>query len=126
MKMQSKPSFIIVDDEPDMCWALENLLRQEGFAAKKAESGREALRLIESYPFKVAFLDVKLPDIDGLELAHRIKSVDTTIDIVMVSGYYYQEDEPVQEALRQGLICAFVAKPYFHTDIVDLLRSLCP
>ncbi|MEJ2718256.1 MAG: response regulator [Deltaproteobacteria bacterium] len=126
MKMQSQPSFIIVDDEPDMCWALENLLRQEGFATQKAESGQEALRLIESRRFKVAFLDVKLPDIDGIELAHRIKSVDATIDIVIVSGYYYQEDEPVQEALKQGLICAFVAKPYFHSDIVDLLRSLCP
>lgn len=124
MKRNSEPFFIIVDDEPDMCWALENLLRQEGYTAKKAESGEEALRLIESHPFKVAFLDVKLPDIDGLELAHRIKSVHPTIEIVIVSGYYYQEDEPVQEALNQGLICGFIAKPYFHADIIEVLQSL--
>jgi YesN/AraC family two-component response regulator len=109
-----------------MCWALENLLRQEGFAARKAESGREALKLVDSHPFKVAFLDVKLPDMDGLELAHSIKSIDSTTEIVIVSGYYYQEDEPVQEALKQGLICAFIAKPYFHADIVELLKSLLP
>ena len=68
MRMKAE-KLLIVDDEPDMCWALEHILEKNGFLTKKALSGGEALSLIESERFRLIFLDAKLPDIDGLELA---------------------------------------------------------
>ncbi|MDP3181949.1 MAG: response regulator, partial [Desulfobaccales bacterium] len=60
---------LLVDDEPDMCWALEHLLHNQGFVTRTALSAREALNLMEQHHFGRAFLDAKLPDMDGLELA---------------------------------------------------------
>ena len=60
---------LIVDDEPDMCWALEHLFNNHGLSTQKALSGQEALNLMGQHRFACAFLDAKLPDMDGLELA---------------------------------------------------------
>jgi DNA-binding NtrC family response regulator len=115
--------FMIVDDEPDMCWALENILRKMGLDAKIALRGDQALKLLEQYDFSMVFLDVKLPDIDGVELAQRIKDVSPSVDIVLISGYFYKDDETVQKAVENGLICDFIAKPFMHDDIRTLLGS---
>jgi len=108
---------MIVDDEPDMCWAMEHILRKRGYPSKKASSGREAMKLLELYKFRMAFVDMKLPDMEGLELARRMRSVDPVVVIVMISGLCYRDDPAVQKALKEGLIVDFIAKPFLHADI---------
>lgn len=124
---EEPPLFLIVDDEPDMCWLLEHLLTREAFSVKKASSGLEAMKLMESNRFRLAFVDLKLDDIEGLELARRLKASDPSLRIVMVSGFCYKDDPTVQQALAEGLICDFIPKPFLHSDIVrsiELARSL--
>jgi DNA-binding NtrC family response regulator len=118
--------FLIVDDEPDVCWSLEHLLKRNGLLSKKALSGQEALGLMERDRFQSIFLDAKLPDMEGLELARRIREVDPAIPIVLVSGYFYRDDVAVQDALAEGLISGFIAKPFRHDEIVKTIRILCP
>lgn len=57
---------LVVDDEPEMCWILENIIRRTGFTCLKALSAGEAMALTEINKFGMVFLDAKLPDIDGL------------------------------------------------------------
>lgn len=109
--------FLIVDDEPDMCWALEHILKRAGILLKTALSGQEALTLMKTDRFRLAFVDAKLPDMEGLELARQIREADPAIQIVMISGYFYREDVDVQGALEEGLICGFVGKPFLHDEI---------
>jgi DNA-binding NtrC family response regulator len=117
-----EPLFMIVDDEPDMCWALENILKKNGYQCEKALSGREAMQLVDRHKIHLAFLDVKLPDIDGLELARRIKSLDPDVGIIMISGFCYMDDPTIQKAIQEGLICNFVAKPFLHADILRTIK----
>jgi DNA-binding NtrC family response regulator len=112
---------LIVDDEPEMCWILENIIRKTGCTSMKALSAREAFALTESNKFGMAFLDAKLPDVDGLELARRLRKTKVNLPIVIVSGYFYQDDPTVEEALRSGLITAFVGKPFDHDEIVSVI-----
>ena len=119
-------SFLIVDDEPDMCWALGHLLKKNGLCSKIATSGMDALQLMRNNRFPMAFLDAKLPDIDGLELARRIRRIDPAICIVMVSGYYYGDDAAIQQALSEGLIRGFIGKPYLHDEILKTLKNVFP
>jgi len=121
-----KPLFLIVDDEPDMCWALEHLLERSGLPSKKAFSGREALALTESTSFSLAFLDAKLPDMDGIELARRMRRLDPSLPIIMISGYFYREDEAVQEALSLGLIHGFISKPFLHDEVMRIIEIAHP
>lgn len=114
---------LIVDDEQDMCWALEQVLRAGGFATRKALSGQEALRLIEGNAFRGVLLDAKLPDMEGLELARKIREVDGQIAVVMVSGYFYRDDVTVQQALAEGLITGFIAKPFSRAEILQAVMA---
>jgi len=118
-----KDLFLIVDDEPDMCWALGYMLKRNGFLSKRALSGQEAIRLMESNRFCVAFLDAKLPDIEGLELARRLQDIDRGIHIVMISGYFYRDDDAIQNAMAEGLIKGFIGKPFDHDEILKSIKT---
>jgi len=115
--------FLIVDDEPDMCWVLEHILEKNGFLTKKALNSSEALSLIESERFRLVFLDAKLPDIDGLELAKQIRKTDPDIRIIIVSGYFYKDDVVILKALEEGLIYGFIGKPFFHDEILETVKT---
>jgi DNA-binding NtrC family response regulator len=110
--------FLIVDDEPDMCWALEHILEKNGLASKKAFAGSEALALMEVNRFRAAFLDAKLPDMEGMELARQIRKRDPSVRIMMISGYFYLDDDAVQKAVAEGLINGFIGKPFDHDEIL--------
>ena len=112
---------LIVDDEPEMCWILENIIRKAGFICMKALSAREAIDLTKSNEFGMAFLDAKLPDGDGLELARQLRKTYVHLPIFIVSGYFYQDDLTIEGALQSGLITAFVGKPFDHDEIVNIL-----
>jgi len=117
-----KGKFLIIDDEPDMCWALEHILRKNGGLARKALGGMEARTFIKSECFRLVFLDAKLPDIEGLELARQIREMDSKLPIILVSGYFYRDDVAVQKALDEGLICDFIAKPYSNDEIIMAIK----
>ncbi len=108
---------LIVDDEPEMCWALARILTGAGGSCQTAASAREAIALAARHPFRLAFLDAKLPDADGLDLARRLQAFHPGIRIVLVSGYFYQDDPLITAAIQSGQIAAFIAKPFAHAEI---------
>jgi len=117
---------LVVDDEPEMCWILENIIRRTGFTCMTAVNAREAMALTKSNKFGMAFLDAKLPDIDGLELARKLRKTNAHLPIVIVSGYFYQDDPIIEGVLQEGLIAAFVGKPFDHNEIVSVItRYAC-
>ena len=120
--MNEKDSpILVVDDEPEMCWILGNIIRRTGFTCMTALSAREATALAESNKFVMAFLDAKLPDIDGLELARQLRKTNAHLPIVIVSGYFYQDDPTIEGVLQEGLIDAFIGKPFDHDEIVRIV-----
>ncbi|MBI2524988.1 MAG: response regulator [Candidatus Rokubacteria bacterium] len=114
---------LIVDDEPGMCWALDHILRRSGIASVTATTGQEALHLAARQRFRLAFVDAKLADAEGLELARRIRAADPGIRIVLVSGYFYGDDPEVLEAAASGVINAFVSKPFLHDEVRTLASA---
>ena len=115
---------LIVDDEPDICWALMHILKSTGIVPVTTTSGREALRLAKSQRFHLAFIDAKLPDLDGLDLARRIREGDAAARIVLVSGYFYCDDAEVRQAMVAGLIADFVGKPILHQEVEAIAREV--
>ena len=118
-----QPICLIVDDDPDTCWALEHVLRKQGLGTRRALSAGQALREIQQRPYRLTLLDAKLPDMDGLELARRIRLIDPGIWIIVVSGYFYQDAPIIQEAQGTRLIQDFVAKPFQHEEIARAVRK---
>ena len=96
--------YLIVDDEPDLCWALENLLASKGLPCQTARTAQAALDLMKTHRFQLAFLDVTLPDMNGLELARRLRKLDPFLRFVIVSGYLNNEAAAVAQAKAERLI----------------------
>jgi CheY-like chemotaxis protein len=113
---------LVVDDEEDMCWALQRILEAEGHAGTIANSAGEALRLVRQEAFHLAFVDVKLPDMDGFDLVARLRTVCPTMPCILLSGYLYDDDVSVQAGLSEGLIRDFIGKPFLLSEIRDTIR----
>jgi len=113
---------LIVDDEPDVCWALGYLLSKSGFVVRMAQNGQEALLLFSIGHFPVVFLDAKLPDVEGLELAQQIRRIDPEVHIVLLSGYFSGDDQPVRDAQAKGLVQHFIGKPFRHEEVIEMTR----
>jgi len=123
---EKQAPILVVDDEPEMCWILENIIRRTGFTCMTALNAGEAMALTKSNRFGMAFLDAKLPDIDGLDLARKLRKTNAHLPIVIVSGYFYQDDPTIEGVLQEGLINAFVGKPFDHDEIVSVItRYAC-
>jgi CheY-like chemotaxis protein len=123
----SETTCLIVDDEPDAGWALEHILRPCAIRLERALTAMEALDLMRGRSFSLAFLDVKLPDLDGLELARRIRAIDPALPIILISGYFYKDDAAIQQAQAEGLIRDFIGKPFLHAELMRAVaRALAP
>jgi len=114
---------LVVDDEPDMCWTLENVLRLAGYAVTTTTTGARALELLAEKPYDVALVDAKLSDLDGLELAALIHQWSPHTVIVLISGYFYQEDRAITEGLQKDLFIGFISKPFDLEEVRLMARQ---
>ena len=113
---------LIVEDEEDMCWALRTLVEAEGYRPTVARTAQEALGILGDTSFHLAFVDLKLPDMEGFELVGRLRGLLPSLPCVLVSGYLYDDDETVQASLKAGLICGFIGKPFLLSQVREALR----
>lgn len=116
---------LIVDDEPDMCWVISHIIQSQGLNVITAYSGEDACFKLTHGEFSFVFLDAKLPDMDGLEVARRASTmVQGRPRVVLVSGYHYYDDPVVRHAIAEGIICGFLAKPFTNKDLLNTLHTL--
>jgi|TARA_B110000503_G_scaffold127620_1_gene197552 CheY-like chemotaxis protein len=112
-------SILIIDDEEDMCWAISHILKSQGQAIVTASSGKEACEKLLEGCYSLVFLDAKMPDMDGLEVARFANRVaNGTPKIIMISGYHYANDPIICNALEEGLITGFLSKPFTNEEIL--------
>ena len=114
---------LVVDDDPDICWALEHVLGGLGAQCIRALDGQTALQAARLNHLTLALLDAKLPDIDGLELARNLRLADPGILVLVVSGYFYKDDPAIQAALEQRLIHGFIEKPFSHAEVIETVKD---
>ena len=79
---------LVVDDDPTVGAALEQILRHEGYQVARARDGRGALRQVADHPPDLILLDLNMPQMGGFEVCQRVKRDPTTslLPIVIVTG----------------------------------------
>lgn len=85
--MAPPPSVLVVDDDPDTCRNLSDILTDLGYRVDTAPDGPAALELVRRTPYDVALLDFKMPGMDGLELYREIKKLGGGTVAIIVSAY---------------------------------------
>ncbi|MEW6097328.1 MAG: response regulator [bacterium] len=95
-----KENILLVDDEQDICTILSMILKKEGYEIIIAQTGASALAQIEKKSFNVVLLDIRLPDMSGLEVLKRIKTKAPNTVVIIMTGF--SSMEWAIEALRYG------------------------
>jgi len=101
---------LIVDDDRSVRNFLERFLKQKGYLwVKSVATGQECLDAIEKEDIKFILLDIKLPDVDGIEVLRRIQKIKRGVNVIMITGF--PEEATAKEALRLGAY-DYIIKPF--------------
>jgi len=111
-------SILIVDDMEDMRRSLSKTVQREGYSVFTAANGVDCLEILKGQIIDLVFLDIGLPDSDGIQLIPVIKNINPEIDIVMITGV--NEAKSAVVALQEGAI-DYIVKPF---DIIEFKSSL--
>src|SRR5437016_13433914 len=94
------PSILVVDDDPDICRNLADILADLRYRVDTATGGRAALELVRQRPYDVALLDYKMPGMDGLTLYREIRKLRAGTVAIVVTAY--AAGSAAEEALEAG------------------------
>jgi two-component system response regulator HydG len=116
-----KTLILIVDDSFTDRETLKAILGERGYSVVTASSGGEALARVREKRFDIIFLDVKLPDIDGVDFFEQVKAIDPEVAVIMMTGY--SETELMQKVISQGAYTC-IYKPFNVDRVVSLVGEL--
>lgn len=117
----NKPNILIVDDEKDICMALNILLTKEGYAVKEAYNGEQALEQIKKENFDVVMTDIKMEKMDGFEVLRQVQKVSPETVVIMMTAF--ASVGSAVEAMRAGA-ADYITKPFLNDEIRMTIKRL--
>jgi response regulator RpfG family c-di-GMP phosphodiesterase len=117
---RTKHCLLIVDDEPNVCDSVHDLLRRE-FRVLKAHGAKEGCRLMQQEEVHIVMSDQRMPQISGVELLTKVKARYPQAIRMLFTGY--ADLESVIAAINQGHIFQFVRKPWQPEELVMAVRD---
>lgn len=117
--VDGQPRILIVDDEPIVGKRLKQSLEPHGYSVDTILSGREAMDAIEAARYDVVVTDIRMDDIDGIEVLSHTQAVSPTTQVIIITGY--ATIELAREALVRGAF-DFIAKPFKPSALLDVIK----
>jgi DNA-binding NtrC family response regulator len=114
---------LIVDDDADICQTLTKALELEGYQVLGAGSGEDAVLIAQENDCQIAFIDVKLPNIDGLETFLRLKEINPGILTIMMTGFRNEVKDALDKARAASAITCLY-KPFDPSEAAELVRLI--
>ena len=119
---QSSTRMLVVDDEESMRRVIGRMLERNGYRVTTAASGAEAMRLAAETAFDIAFVDLRLGDMSGLEVAGELRRRAPSTHIIFLSG------DPMLDKLRDekssDSLAAFIKKPFDMQEVNELVSYI--
>jgi DNA-binding NtrC family response regulator len=112
---------LVVDDEQNFLALLQWLLSNRGYAVQTVASAEEALQLIETKPFDVALVDIRMGPIDGLVLLDEMKRRVPTLRVVIMTAY--PSVNVIKQSFAKGA-SAFLTKPIDLQELLSTIQGL--
>ncbi len=111
---------LVIDDEEHMCWALEKGLRQEGYQVLTATRGRAGLEIIRNETPSLVILDLKMPEMDGLEVLVKAKEIIPKLPIIMLTAH--GTINTAIEAMKLGAV-DYITKPFDLDELKIVVKQ---
>jgi response regulator RpfG family c-di-GMP phosphodiesterase len=117
--MQAGRRILVVDDEASVRDLITRTLASHGFACHTAADGRRALARLEQQPHAVVLCDIRMPEMDGLELLQRVKEQWPLTEVIIITGVF--ELQSAVQAMRDGAY-DYLTKPFTMEQVLFAVR----
>ena len=114
------PVILVVDDELSMREFLKILLEKEGFEVITASEATSAIDLIKKQDFDLILSDIKMPGMGGLTLLEKIKEINSSLPVIMITAYASPENAVI--AMKSGAF-DYITKPFKVDEILKIIKS---
>ncbi|MBT3387607.1 MAG: sigma-54-dependent Fis family transcriptional regulator [Desulfobacula sp.] len=114
-------NLLFVDDEQSILSSLKRIFSDEGYRLLSADSGEDALELLRRHDISAAVIDLKMPQMDGLELLEQVRKSYPCVRVVMLTAHGSIKD--AVDALKVGAV-DFMEKPFSPEGIIARVRQL--
>ena len=111
---------LVIDDEPSVADALRVILEDEGFAVVVAANGRDGIAEARSAPFSVTVTDLRLPDMDGLEVIGVFREGGHGGAAILITSHRTPD---IYARARDLGVAAVIAKPFLPSEILQLIGA---
>ena len=118
--MIERGSVLIVDDNESLCKTLSFILNRKGYTTTIANDGPDAIKQTEETPFDLTLMDIRMPDMNGVEAFKKIKRLRPKTAVVMMTAHSVKE--LVQEALEEGAF-GIIYKPLDIDKVISLIEE---
>lgn len=115
-----KAKILCVDDEEVILGSFRKILVLDGYSVDTVERGQEALHLIQSHHYDFLFTDLKMPEMDGVDVAKSVKHLRPDIDVVIITGY--ATVETAVEVMKYGAM-DYVQKPFTEDELLEFAQK---
>jgi PAS domain S-box-containing protein len=119
-EMHEKQTVLIIDDNESNCRSLALILEGRGYEAETAETGAAALEKAQRRFFDLALVDIKLPDIEGIELIGPLKKIRSDIAVIMVTAFGSMET--AVRAMKEGAL-GYITKPFNMDEMLAAVNQ---
>ncbi len=113
-------NILVVDDDTEIRKVLSSILSEEGYSVKTVENGKQAIEVSEKKRFDLALIDIKLPDMEGTELLHRLKEKQPHIVMIIITGFPTIEN--AMGAVNEGAD-GYILKPFEIRKLLQAVRK---
>lgn len=120
--MEDKVQLLIVDDDTDLASNLQDILEEAGYSVQVAPDGRSALKICSTHNCNLALIDIKLPDITGVELVKKLTEINPATEYIIITGYATIDNAIA--AVGQKKIIAFETKPLQIEAFLSFIRQV--
>ena len=116
-----KAKILCVDDEDVILDSFRKILVLDGYSVDTVTSGYQALNLIKSHHYDFVFTDLKMPEMDGVEVTKSVKYLRPDIDVIIVTGY--ATVETAVDSMKLGAM-DYVQKPFTEDELLEFTKNL--
>ena len=119
--MSGGASIMVIDDEPLMRMTVQDALAAEGFGVMTAETGRKGIDLFKNKHVDVVITDLRLPDMDGIEILKEVKAVNPAIQVILITGF--GSIDSAVNAMKEGA-SDYLTKPFAMDELLLIIKRI--